>query len=287
MADTSRTILTVEGLSVSYGRDHILQDLSFSLNEGDVLVILGPNGAGKTTLLRALLDLIPHRGTVTWQTRNISYLPPQEFLQRQALPPLSVEEFFHLKTRDRDAIVVFSTSLAVAFLFLPQKETEIALLGDVSQITLSTVLVTLAIAGGIFIVVKRIYPNMVLIGISPDLAQSQQIDPRRYNTVYLICIALTVALGVRIVGGLMTAALLAIPACTAKNISKNLTQYAYFSLSAGALAAVLGIAGYAATDVPPGPLIIIASGLLFLVSVYLKMRQKGHDGETEPPTEPE
>ncbi|GAB4366421.1 MAG: metal ABC transporter ATP-binding protein [Methylohalobius crimeensis] len=104
MADTSRTILTVEGLSVSYGREHILQDLSFSLNEGDVLVILGPNGAGKTTLLRALLDLIPHRGTVTWQTRNLSYLPPQEFLQRQDLPPLSVEEFFHLKTRDRDAI---------------------------------------------------------------------------------------------------------------------------------------------------------------------------------------
>ncbi|MBN2699872.1 MAG: metal ABC transporter ATP-binding protein [Methylohalobius sp. ZOD2] len=104
MADTSRTILTVEGLSVSYGREHILQDLSFSLNEGDVLVILGPNGAGKTTLLRALLDLIPHRGTVTWQTRNISYLPPQEFLQRQDLPPLSVEEFFHLKTHDRDAI---------------------------------------------------------------------------------------------------------------------------------------------------------------------------------------
>ncbi|XSG83721.1 MAG: metal ABC transporter permease [Methylohalobius sp. ZOD2] len=181
--------------------------------------------------------------------------------------------------------VVFSTSLAVAFLFLPQEETEIALLGDVSQITLSTVLVTLAIAGGIFLIVKRIYPNMVLIGISLDLAQSQQIDPRRYNIIYLICIALTVALGVRIVGGLMTAALLAIPACTAKNISKNLTQYAYFSLSVGALAAVLGIAGYAATDLPPGPLIIIASGLLFLVSVYLKIRQKGHEGKTQPSTE--
>lgn len=118
----------------------------------------------------------------------------------------------------------------------------------------------------------------VLIGISPDLAAARGIDPRWHDAVYLICIALTVALGVRIVGGLMTAALLAIPACTAGNVSRNLKQYGYVSTAAGGLASVLGIVGHAATGLPAGPLIVIASGILFLGSVYAKVRS----GETRP-----
>ncbi|MDD1649415.1 MAG: ATP-binding cassette domain-containing protein [Methylococcaceae bacterium] len=58
-----------------------------------MFVILGPNGAGKTTLLRALLNLMPHQGTVSWKTQNISYLPPQELLQRRDLPPINLADF--------------------------------------------------------------------------------------------------------------------------------------------------------------------------------------------------
>jgi zinc transport system permease protein len=168
--------------------------------------------------------------------------------------------------------VVFSTSLATAFLFLPRQEADIALLGDVSHVTIFTVLATVTIATGIFLTVRHIYSLTVLIGISPDLAASRGIDLRWHNTLYLLCVALTVALGVRIVGGLMTAALLAVPACTARNVSWNLKQYAYFSMAAGGLASVLGVLGYVATGLPPGPLIVIASGLLFLGSVYTKVR---------------
>lgn len=164
--------------------------------------------------------------------------------------------------------VVFSASLATAFLFLPKDETDIALLGDVSQITLTTVLITVSISLLLFFTVKSIYSNMVLASISSDLAQTSGVNLKLYNTIYLICIALTVALGVRIVGGLMTAALLAIPACTAKNISINLSQYTIASTIAGSLACILGIIGYAITDIPSGPLIIIASAILFLISVF-------------------
>ena len=93
-------ILNVLNLSVEYDDNEVLSNLSFSVNRNDVLVILGPNGAGKTTLLRALLNLIPHKGKVEWTTKNISYLPPQEFLQRKYLPPLSIKDFFKFKTND-------------------------------------------------------------------------------------------------------------------------------------------------------------------------------------------
>ncbi len=179
--------------------------------------------------------------------------------------------FLEQKTRlhlEALTAVVFSASLAVAFLFLPEDETDIALLGDVSQISLTTVLITLVISLAVFFTVKKIYSSMVLASISSDLALTSGVNLKLYNTLYLICIAITVALGVRIVGGLMTAALLAIPACTAKNISTNLAQYTLISTIAGSLSCVLGVIGYAISDVAPGPLIIISSALLFSVSVY-------------------
>jgi len=169
--------------------------------------------------------------------------------------------------------VVFSASLATAFLFLPKEEIDIALLGDVSQITPVTVLVTVLISIALFFTVKKIYSSMVLASISSDLAQTSGVNLKLNNALYLICIAVTVALGVRIVGGLMTAALLAIPACTAKNISSNLSQYTIISTIAGGLACVLGVIAYAISGVPAGPLIIIASALLFLISVF--KQQKG------------
>ena len=113
---------------------------------------------------------------------------------------------------------------------------------------------------------------MVLASISSDLAQTSGVNLKLNNALYLICIAVTVALGVRIVGGLMTAALLAIPACTAKNISSNLSQYTVISTIAGSLACILGVIAYAILDIPAGPLIIIASALLFLVSVFKQQK---------------
>jgi len=169
--------------------------------------------------------------------------------------------------------VVFSASLATAFLFLPKEEIDIALLGDVSQITLSTVLVTVIISIILFFTVHKIYSSMVLASISSDLAQTNGINLKLYNGLYLICIAVTVALGVRIVGGLMTAALLAIPACTAKNISSNLSQYTIISTIAGSLACILGVIAYAISGVPAGPLIIIASALLFMISVFKQQKR--------------
>ena len=52
-----------------------------------------------------MLNLIPSTGNVTWSTKNISYLPPQEFLLRKNLPPLTVEEFFNFKVDDRNSII--------------------------------------------------------------------------------------------------------------------------------------------------------------------------------------
>jgi heme exporter protein A len=73
--------IEVEGLTRRLGEREVLSDVSFSLGEGQTLVVFGPNGAGKTTLLRVLATLLsPHAGSVEvlggklpgedWKTRG-------------------------------------------------------------------------------------------------------------------------------------------------------------------------------------------------------------------------
>ena len=90
-----------------------------------------------------------------------------------------------------------------------------------------------------------------------------------YNLVYLSAIAIIVALGVYLVGGLMTAALVAVPAAAARNLSKTLTQYGLAAGAFGTVSAIVGILFAAYSGFPAGPLVILTSGAIFAVTVLM------------------
>ena len=123
--------------------------------------------------------------------------------------------------------IVFSSGVAITFLFLPIEQEETDLVGDISHITFWETVISVAVSISLLFVLKKIYSEMGLINISEDLARSERIGVKKYNLVYLFSIAIIVALGVKMVGGLLTAALVAIPASSARNISRNLAHYAF------------------------------------------------------------
>ncbi len=93
-------LLKVENLEIDLDGEKIIQDISFELNQGEVLTILGPNGSGKSTLLKALLGLIPYRGTIRWNKKyRFGYLPQglSQLLMKGL--PLTVEDFFYFKQK--------------------------------------------------------------------------------------------------------------------------------------------------------------------------------------------
>jgi zinc transport system permease protein len=166
--------------------------------------------------------------------------------------------------------VIFASGVAIAFLFLPIGQAEEALVGDILKVNLwdSTISVVLTVL--LFLIITKIYPKMILINISEDLAKSQGINLKKYNLVYLLLIAVVVALGVKIVGGLLTAALAAIPACSARNISQNMFQYAFGAILIGIISSSLGIFISEFSGFPAGPLIILANAVTFLISTIFK-----------------
>jgi len=58
------SVIETEGLTKSYGRARGIEDVTFTVEAGEVFGLLGPNGAGKTTVIRTLLDMLhPTRGS--------------------------------------------------------------------------------------------------------------------------------------------------------------------------------------------------------------------------------
>jgi len=166
--------------------------------------------------------------------------------------------------------ILFTVSLAITFLFLSEHEIEEALVGDISKIGKVESLIIVLISILIFFLIKKIYPKLTLISISEDLAMAEKINLKKYQFLYILSISTIVALGVKFVGGLLVAGLTALPAASARNLSKNLKTFRFLSFLFGILCAIFGISLFQFTGYPAGPLIVLSGFLIFLISIIFK-----------------
>ncbi len=94
--------LQVTNLSINHDAIEAVQDLTFSINEGELAAVIGANGAGKTTLLRALSGLKnPKSGSATWRDNSMIGKCPEDLVRmgilhvsdgKTVIPELTVKE---------------------------------------------------------------------------------------------------------------------------------------------------------------------------------------------------
>lgn len=183
--------------------------------------------------------------------------------------------FFELKTKlptEALTALVFTLGVALTFLFFPLEEEELerVFIGDISKIGFNDTILAVILSIILFLLIKKIYSKIILINISEDLAKTEGVDTKKYNLLYLLSIAIIVALGVKIVGGLLAAALVAVPAAASRNLSKNLFQFSLFGLMFGVLSPLLGILISELLSLSAGPLIVVVSAFFFLLSLAFK-----------------
>jgi branched-chain amino acid transport system ATP-binding protein len=74
-----KMLLEVNGLCVNYGRIEAIRDISFGVEEGEIVTLIGANGAGKTTTLKTVSGLRPVRaGSVMFDGKDITHTPSHE-----------------------------------------------------------------------------------------------------------------------------------------------------------------------------------------------------------------
>ena len=102
-------LIAVDDLHVYLGESHVLQGVSFEVPEGGVTALLGRNGVGKTTTLRAMMGLVPRRGSVLLAGGELNRLPTHSIVRRgigyvpedrDVFAGLTVDENLRLAERD-------------------------------------------------------------------------------------------------------------------------------------------------------------------------------------------
>ena len=198
------SLLTVDDIHTYYGEAHILQGVSLTVGEGEVVTMIGRNGAGKTTTLLSIMGIArARRGAVRLGAADITHLETHEIVrrgigwvpeERRVLPNLTVLENLRLGMMAGDGAGA-EQRLEEALAYFPRLRERIAqkgrfLSGGEQQM--------LAIARGL---VAR--PRIMLVdepteGLAPLLVQSLTAILREINkrgtTILLVEQTLEVAM---------------------------------------------------------------------------------------------
>jgi len=83
-------MLNIKNLFVSYNGREILHNVSFDVNNGEVLALIGPNGAGKSTLIRAVSGVIESRGEIQTDGKNFHTMHPMQRARYVAVVPQAI-----------------------------------------------------------------------------------------------------------------------------------------------------------------------------------------------------
>ncbi len=157
----------------------------------------------------------------------------------------------------------------VAVSFLPNVRVDLSayLFGDILAVARFDLAV---IAGGAVLVAALLalrWQGLLTATVSEDLAHASGIDPARERLVLTVALAVVVAVALKVVGVLLIAAMLIIPAATARNFARSPELMAALAALIGAGAVIGGLHASLIWDTPAGPSIVSLAAALFAAAV--------------------
>jgi len=123
-------MLKVEGLRAGYGAINILWDMSFRVEDGEIVAILGSNGAGKTTMVRSITGMVrPTAGSIQFQGEELSKKSSRAILEkgiiqvpegRQLFTEMTVLENLEMGAFNKAAKAAFAQNLEQVYSWFPK-----------------------------------------------------------------------------------------------------------------------------------------------------------------------
>ena len=166
--------------------------------------------------------------------------------------------------------IFFALSLALGILITPEPELLEALFGDITKIRPIDALITFALTAIVLFTMFRIYRELTISIISKQLAQSMGINVSKISFLFLLLVAAIVAIGLKVTGVFLMGALVIVPAAAAKNISIGLTRFTKLAALFGGISALGGILFANYFNLHPGPIVVLASGVIFLLTLLFR-----------------
>lgn len=114
--------IEIKGLSFSYGRHQVLQNVTFSVEKGQLAFLLGQNGAGKSTIFRCCMDLLSDfYGEIYLNSKSVKSMSRREIAKKVAYIPQSAGSNFDFAVLD---VVLMGMAGSLSALEIPQPRHE-------------------------------------------------------------------------------------------------------------------------------------------------------------------
>ena len=176
--------------------------------------------------------------------------------------------------------ILFYTGIALGVIFISISgsagvNVTAFLFGSIITVSRQDVATVAALSVFVLAAVALFYRSLVAITFDEDLARTAGLPVRRLNLGLSVLAALTVVVGIRVVGVLLVAALLAVPVAAALQLARSFRTTLLLGVVFGELASIGGLLAAYYLDLAPGGTIVIVAVLLFLATI---VGRQGHQG---------
>ncbi|WP_434621892.1 iron chelate uptake ABC transporter family permease subunit [Tabrizicola sp. M-4] len=156
----------------------------------------------------------------------------------------------------------------VAVSFVPGARTDLSawLFGDILAVTRGDLLLVWVGAALVLGLLVWRWQALLTATVNEDLAHASGLNPARERLVLTLALAVVVAVAIKVVGALLIAAMLIIPAAAARGLARTPEAMAVMAAVIGAASSVAGLQLSLWQDTPAGPSIIAAAAVLFAAS---------------------
>jgi zinc transport system permease protein len=146
------------------------------------------------------------------------------------------------------------------------------LFGNIMAIESLEVWIALILTTSVLISLVLFYQELFYLTFDPESAQIGGVRVQRLETLLAVLTAVTVVLGMKVVGILLVAALLVIPSAAGLQLAANFRQAILMSVLVGALSVLAGLVAAVSMDLPAAATIVLAATLLFFLSLGLRFQ---------------
>lgn len=148
------------------------------------------------------------------------------------------------------------------------------LFGSILTVTNQDLWVALLLGSVVLLALILLYKELFMIAFDEESARVAGLPVGPLNLVFIILIAVTVSIAMRIVGTLLVSALMVIPVITAMLLARSFKQTFWSAIGYGVLAVVFGLVASFYLDIASGGAIVLTAALSFAVTYLVKSGQK-------------
>ncbi len=153
--------------------------------------------------------------------------------------------------------------VAVSFLSGIRIDLMAYLFGDILAVSRGDLLIIWGGAGVVVALIASRWSALLTATLSEELAYANGLDPKRERLILSLSLAITVAVAIKVVGVLLIAAMLIIPAAAARSLARTPEAMAMIAAGIGGASALVGLRAAYVLDTPAGPSIVCVTALLF------------------------